>query len=201
MMDKKFHQLNEEEQQYVLEIIQLTHHWNAYLRLKIQEELKEVFRELGLFGEMCICLEARRYSYVEGEYFQGEVPVCVEMQLFALKEKEKQKILNLVLEGQPSLKKIKAEEIDFIEVNGYGDNIFASVSCPDAKKAFLSPDYSQKNLRAEIESYFSGLISSIEARLTLFSKSLREKQEIENYIKSYNIVFDENCLPNYLARK
>ena len=199
MMDKKFHQLNEEGQQHVLEIIQLTHHWNAYLRLKIQEELKEVFRELGLFGEMCMCLEARRYSYVEGACFQGEIPVCIEMQLFALKEKEKQKVLNLVLEGQSSLKKIKAEEIDFIEVNGYGDNIFANVSCPDAKKAFLSPDYSPRNLRAEIESYFSGLISSTEARLTLFSKSLREKQEIENYIKSYNIVFDEDCYPIFVS--
>ena len=195
MMNKKFHQLNEEEQQYVLETIQLTHHWNAYLRLKIQEEIKEIFQKLGLFGEMRMCLEARRYSYVEGAYFQGEVPVCVEMQIFALEEKEKQKVLNLVLEGQPSLKKIKAEEIDFIEVNGYGDNIFANVSCPDPKKAFLSPDYSPRNLRAEIESYFSGLISSTEARLTLFSKSLREKQEIENYIKSYNIVFDEDCYP------
>lgn len=58
--------------------------------------------------------------------------------------------------------------------------------------------FDTSQLQNDLEMFFVGAISVMEAKLTLFSKELRSHEKIAKYVEEHHIQFDEKLRPQYV---
>lgn len=200
---RHFNKLNSDEQAYALEMVRKRPHWNMWLNRKIRKKLSEELAKSGIQKDILRIVSFDRYSYIEGCYFGGEVPIRLKVDVCSTLEAEMNDLIKMVYgTDEETISKIHPEHISSIYISIYGDTALAEVGCVDEEKAFPSDELSREQFENTMEVFFSAFSSAIEVVLTLYSRKLRMDENIMEYMEKCNVRFDdrlrvvfESCTP------
>ena len=182
---KSLSQLDNEEKAFALDYISRRPIWNAYLQKEIENAFIKMLQNIGLYKTEDTHKVHRYSSMPRPCNYGGEIPVCLEASISIRSDVEKRSLFRFLYDGP-------VEDIQSVFISIFGDTVTVDISC------YENTQFDTSQLQNDLEMFFVGAISVMEAQLTLFSKELRSHEKIAKYVEEHHIQFDENLRPQYI---